>query len=96
MSAMKEIIKNKYQTMLLRDYLRTAIKNAGFSHSDISKMPTGTKVALHVTRPGIVIGRKGVGIRELTEKVANDFNFKKSTNFRSRDYKTRPISKRHV
>ena len=31
--------------MLLRDYLRTAIKNAGFSHSDISKMPTGTKVA---------------------------------------------------
>ena len=76
MSAMKEIIKNKYQTMLLRDYLRTAIKNAGFSHSDISKMPTGTKVALHVTRPGIVIGRKGVGIRELTEKVANDFNFK--------------------
>ena len=55
MSAMKEIIKNKYQTMLLRDYLRTAIKNAGFSHSDISKMPTGTKVALHVTELFVIV-----------------------------------------
>jgi len=31
---------------------------------------------LHVTRPGIVIGRKGVGIKQLTEKVESDFGFK--------------------
>jgi small subunit ribosomal protein S3 len=62
--------------MLLKDYLREAIKDAGFSHADISKTPTGTRVALHVTRPGIVIGRKGSGIRELTEKLATDFGLK--------------------
>jgi len=62
--------------MLLRDYLREAIKDAGFSHAEISKTPTGTRVALHVTRPGIVIGRKGTGIRALTEKLATDFNLK--------------------
>ena len=28
------------------------IKDAGFSHAEISKTPTGTRVALHVTRPG--------------------------------------------
>ena len=39
-------------------------------------MPTGTRVALHVTRPGIVIGRKGSGIRELTEKLSTDFGLK--------------------
>ena len=58
--------------MLLKDYLREAIKEAGFSHAEISKTPTGTRVALHVTRPGIVIGRKGSGIRNLTEKLASD------------------------
>ncbi|PBO85104.1 MAG: 30S ribosomal protein S3 [Thaumarchaeota archaeon] len=76
MSAVKNIIKDNYNTMLLMDYLRTAIKDAGFSHADISKTPTGTRVALHVTRPGIVIGRKGSGIRELTERLATDFGLK--------------------
>lgn len=76
MSSVKNVIKDNYNMMLLKDYLRTAIKEAGFSHAEISKTPTGTRVALHVTRPGIVIGRKGSGIRELTEKLATDFGLK--------------------
>ena len=76
MSAVKNVIKDNYNMMLLKDYLRNAIKDAGFSHAEISKTPTGTRVALHVTRPGIVIGRKGSGIRDLTEKLATDFGMK--------------------
>ncbi|KAF6242770.1 30S ribosomal protein S3 [Nitrosopumilus sp. b1] len=76
MSAVKNVIKDNYNMMLLKDYLREQIKEAGFSHAEISKTPTGTRVSLHVTRPGIVIGRKGVGIRELTEKLASDFELK--------------------
>ena len=76
MSSVKNVIKDNYNMMLLQDYLRQAIKEAGFSHAEISKTPTGTRVALHVTRPGIVIGRKGSGIRELTEKLSTDFGLK--------------------
>ena len=76
MSAVKNVIKDNYNMMLLKDYLREAIKDAGFSHAEISKTPTGTRVALHVTRPGIVIGRKGTGIRALTDKLATDFALK--------------------
>jgi len=76
LSAVKNVIKDNYNMMLLKDYLRTAIKDAGFSHAEISKTPTGTRVALHVTRPGIVIGRKGSGIRELTERLGTDFGLK--------------------
>ena len=76
MSAVKNVIKDNYNMMLLKDFLREKIKEAGFSHAEISKTPTGTRVALHVTRPGIVIGRKGTGIRELTEKLASDFELK--------------------
>lgn len=76
MSAVKNVIKDNYNMMLLKDYLRNAIKDAGFSHAEISKTPTGTRVALHVTRPGIVIGRKGSGIRDLTDKLAVEFGLK--------------------
>jgi len=76
MSAVKNVIRDNYNMMLLKDYLRDAIKDAGFSHAEISKTPTGTRVALHVTRPGIVIGRKGTGIRALTEKLEKDFGLK--------------------
>lgn len=76
MSAVKNVIKDNYNMMLLKDYLRGAIKEAGFSNVEISKTPTGTRVVLNVTRPGIVIGRKGSGIRDLTEKLEKDFGLK--------------------
>lgn len=76
MSAVKNVIKDNYNMMLLKDYLRSAIKESGFSHVEISKTPTGTRVVLNVTRPGIVIGRKGSGIRDLTEKLEKDFGLK--------------------
>ena len=33
-------------------------------------------MVLHVTRPGIVIGRKGTGIKELTEKLETEYGLK--------------------
>ncbi len=76
MSAVKNVIKDNYNMMLLKDFLREKIKESGFSHAEISKTPTGTRVVLHVTRPGIVIGRKGVGIRELTDILGKKFELK--------------------
>ena len=76
MSAVKNVIKDNYNMMLLHDYLKESIKEAGFSHAEISKTPTGTRIGLHVTRPGIVIGRKGTGIKELTERLEGDFGLK--------------------
>lgn len=76
MSAVKNVIRDNYKMMELREYLRKKIKDAGFSHADISKSPTGTKVVLYVTKPGIVIGRKGASIRELTETLENSFDMK--------------------
>ena len=76
MSAVKNVIKDNYNMVLLKDYLRSKIKDAGFSNAEVSKTPTGTRVVLHVTRPGIVIGRKGTGIKELTEKLETEYGLK--------------------
>ena len=76
MTQVNNIIKDNYNMMLLNDYLKKSVKDAGFSNVDISKTPTGTRITLFVTRPGIVIGRKGVGIRELTEILEKQFGLK--------------------
>ena len=76
MAQIKNVIKDNYNMMLLNDFLREEIKESGFHRVEISKTPSGTKITLFVTRPGIVIGRKGVGIKQLTEKVESDFGFK--------------------
>src|SRR5574342_292468 len=76
MSSVKNVINDSHKLMLLKDYLRIVIKESGFSDVDIQKTPTGTRVALHVTRPGIVIGRKGSGIRDLTKALEKDFDLK--------------------
>ena len=76
MTQVKNVIKDNYNMMLLNDFLREKIKDAGFDSVEISKTPTGTKIVLYVTRPGIVIGRKGAGIKDLTEKIQTDFGYK--------------------
>ena len=76
MAQVKNVIKDNYNMMLLNDFLREKIKDAGFDSVEISKTPTGTKIVLYVTRPGIVIGRKGSGIKDLTEKIQTDFGYK--------------------
>ncbi len=76
MSSVKNVIKDNYNAMLINDFLREKIKESGFSNVEISKNPTGTRVTLYVTRPGIVIGRKGTGIKELTELLEKKFGLK--------------------
>ena len=76
MTQLKNVIKDNYNMMLLNDFLREEIKEAGFHKVEVSKTPSGTKITLYVTRPGIVIGRKGSGIKQLTEKVESDFGLK--------------------
>jgi len=76
MTQVKNVIKDNYNMMLLNDFLREEIKEAGFHKVEVSKTPSGTRITLYVTRPGIVIGRKGSGIKQLTEKVESDFGFK--------------------
>lgn len=72
----KNVVKDNYNMMLLQEYLRERIKDAGFGGFEMTKSPTGTRVTLHVTRPGIVIGRKGVGIKELTDVLGERFGLK--------------------
>ena len=73
MSAVKNVIKSNYRNMELDEFLSQTLKDAGYGYVDVQKTPIGTRITLYVTRPGLVIGRKGTGIKDLTTKLEQKF-----------------------
>ncbi len=69
MYAIKNVLKNNFRNMELDEFLKEELKDAGYGGVDIQKSPLGTRLTLYVTRPGLVIGRKGSGIKDLTSKL---------------------------
>ena len=74
MSAIKNVMKNNFRNMELNEYLSSSLSEAGYGGAEVQKTPIGTKITLFVIRPGLVIGRKGSGIRDLTTKLEQQFN----------------------
>ena len=66
-------MKNFAKNVELDEFLQNSVKDAGYGGADILKTPTGTRITLYVSRPGLVIGRRGIGIKDLTEKLEKKF-----------------------
>jgi small subunit ribosomal protein S3 len=67
-------MKNNFRNMELNEYLSSSLSEAGYGGAEVQKTPIGTKITLFVIRPGLVIGRKGSGIRDLTARLEQNFN----------------------
>lgn len=73
--------KKRYQELLfedvrLRRYIFQRLKSAGLEQVDIERSINKMKITLHVSRPGLVIGRGGSGLEEskkAIEKFLLDF-----------------------
>jgi small subunit ribosomal protein S3 len=72
-SPTKTIMKNFFRNAELDEFLEKELAHAGYGGAEIQRTPLGTRVTVYVTRPGLVIGRRGFGIKELTEKLEKEF-----------------------
>jgi len=73
-SAVKSLLMMHRTYAELDEYLEAQLKEAGYAGVDVQRNPVGTRITVFVTRPGLAIGRRGTGIKELTERVAQRFN----------------------
>lgn len=73
MPAERIFIKQGLKRAELEEYLEKELERAGYGGVDIRRIPTGTRVALYVERPGMVIGRKGRSIKQLTDDLAHKY-----------------------
>ncbi|KXB08488.1 30S ribosomal protein S3 [candidate division MSBL1 archaeon SCGC-AAA382M17] len=74
MSIEEVFIEKSLDRARLEEFLKEELEQAGYGGFDIRRTPMGTRVTIHVQRPGVVIGRGGRSIRDLTEKLSQDFD----------------------
>ncbi len=68
-------VMNKFsRNSEIDEFLEQQLRDSGYGGVDIMTSPVGTRITLYVQRPGLVIGRRGMGIRDLTEKMEKKFN----------------------
>lgn len=73
MSAVKYFIEQNSRRLAIDEFLSSELNAAGYGGVEIRKMPMKTEVVIHASRPGVVIGRRGAKIRELTYILENEF-----------------------
>jgi small subunit ribosomal protein S3 len=73
MSAEDHFISRGLLKVKVNDYLRQELRRAGYAGVDLQKTPLGMRVVVYAARPGMVIGRRGTTVRELTETLEHDF-----------------------
>ena len=54
-------------------HLVKELKRAGYGGMDLQRTPLGTQVTIYAEKPGIVIGKGGKVVRQLTADLATDF-----------------------
>lgn len=62
--------------VLLDEYLGESLKAAGYAGMDLVATPIGTKITVRALRPGLVIGRRGSRIREVSRMIEEEFNYR--------------------
>jgi len=70
----RKFIKENAKRSLIKKFLVKEIEGAGFGGMNIQRTPIGTRVNILVERPGMVIGKSGVKIKELTDTIRTKFN----------------------
>ena len=75
MAAERKFVAENVRRVLLKEYLMKEVSRAGFGGLDVQRTPMGTRVLLITERPGLVIGRRGQTIKNLTTVIEERFGF---------------------
>ena len=74
MSTVRNLIGDNIRSLELDEFLEKELDRAGYGGVETTKTPLGTRLVIYAARPGVVIGRRGSNIRELTLLLEEKFN----------------------
>ena len=75
MASERKFVAENVRRVLLKEYLMKEVSRAGFGGLDVQRTPLGTRIILTTERPGLVIGRRGQTIKNLTTVIEERFGF---------------------
>lgn len=74
MAIEKKFITDGVRNVRVEKFLTKELKRAGYGGMDITRTPLGTQVTIFAEKPGIVIGKGGKQVRQLTQDLATIYD----------------------
>lgn len=71
----RKFIEDSVREVGIHEYFASRLSKAGYDGMQISRTPLGTRVIIHAERPGMIIGKGGKVIKNLTEDLKTYFRF---------------------
>ena len=69
----RQFIAEKLKEFEIEKFIAKRIPGAGLSHTKVVRTPLGDKIIIYAARPGLVVGRKGENIRNITDGLKKNF-----------------------
>ena len=69
----KRFVEDGIRAARVENFLVKELKRAGYGGMEIVRTPLGTQITIFAEKPGIVIGKGGKVVRQLTADLQNDY-----------------------
>ncbi|CAC12389.1 probable 30S ribosomal protein S3 [Thermoplasma acidophilum] len=69
----RKFINEAVKRLLVCEYVVKETENAGFGNMVMKRTPFGTNITLYVNRPGLVIGRRGSKVQQMTDTLEKKY-----------------------
>jgi small subunit ribosomal protein S3 len=73
MAVERRFVEDGVRAARVEKYLVKELKRAGYGGTEIVRTPLGTQLTIYAEKPGIVIGKGGKVVREITATLQNDY-----------------------
>ena len=75
MAREREFVEEGIKKADIKEFLRDSLQKAKFGGVDIRRTALRTRMIIYAERPGLIIGRRGRNIKDLTEVLENRYGF---------------------
>jgi small subunit ribosomal protein S3 len=70
----RKFVAQKFKEFQIQEYITQSLQNVGHSHTKMVKTPLGEKIIIFTSRPGLIVGKKGQNIKQLTKTLKKRFD----------------------
>ena len=70
----RQILEQKLKEKQIENFVFSFLGKQSCSHIKIQRTPLGEKISVYTSRPGLMVGRKGANIKNITEILKTKFN----------------------
>jgi small subunit ribosomal protein S3 len=70
----RKFIKQNLKQFHIQQFIREKLTRAGLSEVQLQRTPLGDKIVIHSSRPGLVVGKGGSNIKQLTKDLEAEFD----------------------